>query len=210
MKTGREKPLEDYQYNFTDPESRIMHTGKKTFEQSYNAQAAVDMDTMLVVGRYVTDHGNDKMELGEIVQEADNEVYTPDVVCADAGFFCEEQVAAVEERDEQGKCGGPEVYCAVGRGSHHKSVQDIEKQEEPEPPAAGAGVKEQMAHKLKTKEGKGIYRKRKQTVEPVFGIIKAAMGFRQFLLRGLEKVNLEWELVTLAYYFKRLYALKTG
>ena len=67
-----------------------------------------------------------------------------------------------------------------------------------------------MAHKLKTKEGKGIYRKRKQTVEPVFGIIKAAMGFRQFLLRGLEKVNLEWELVTLAYDFKRLYALKTG
>ena len=89
-------------------------------------------------------------------------------------------------------------------------MRDIEKREEPEPPESGAGVKEVMAHKLKTKEGKEIYRKRKQTVEPVFGIIKAAMGFRQFLLRGLEKVNLEWELVTLAYDFKRLYALKTG
>jgi hypothetical protein len=89
-------------------------------------------------------------------------------------------------------------------------VRDIEKQEEPEPPAPEAGVKEVMANKLKTKEGKGIYRKRKQTVEPVLGIIKAAMGFRQFLLRGLEKGNLEGELVTLAYDFKRLYALKTG
>ena len=84
-----------------------MVTGKKRFEQCYNAQAAVDMDTMLVVGRYVTNHGNDKRELGEIVKEADSEVYSPDVVCADAGFFCEKEIAAVEERDEQGKCGGP-------------------------------------------------------------------------------------------------------
>jgi transposase len=208
--TGQGKPLEEYQYNFTDPESRIMLTGKKTFEQCYNAQAAVDMDTMLVVGRYVTDHGNDKKELGEIVREADTEVYTPERVCADAGFFSEEEIVAVEARNEEGECKGPEVYGAVERGSHHKSVRDIERQEEPEALGPGATVKEQMAHKLKTKEGKEIYRKRKQTVEPVFGIIKAAMGFRQFLLRGLEKVNLEWELVTLAYDFKRLYALKTG
>ena len=89
-------------------------------------------------------------------------------------------------------------------------MRDIEKQEEPEPPGPGATVKEQMAHKLKTKKGKETYRRRKQTVEPVFGIIKAAMGFRQFLLRGLEKASLEWELVTLAYDFKRLYGLKTG
>jgi hypothetical protein len=210
VKTAKPKPLEDYQYNFTDPESRIMLTGKKTFEQCYNAQAAVDMDTMLVVGRYVTDRGNDKRELGKIVQEADTDEYTPERVCADAGFFCEEEIAAVEKRNEEGECQGPEVYCAVGRGRHHQSVGDIEKQEDPEPPAPGATVKEQMAHKLKTTEGKGIYRKRKQTVEPAFGIIKAAMGFRQFLLRGLEKVNLEWALVTLAYDFKRLYALKTG
>jgi hypothetical protein len=67
-----------------------------------------------------------------------------------------------------------------------------------------------MANKLKTDKGKGIYKKRKETVEPVFGIIKAGMGFRQFLLRGLEKVNAEWELVTLAYDFKRLFALKMG
>ena len=137
-------------------------------------------------------------------------VYTPDVVCADAGFFCEEEIVAVEARDEQGKRGGPEVYCAVEKQSHHKSVRDIEKQEEPEPPGPGATVKEVMAHKLKTKKGKETYRRRKQTVEPVFGIIKAAMGFRQFLLRGLEKASLEWELVTLAYDFKRLYGLKTG
>jgi hypothetical protein len=99
--------------------------------------------------------------------------------------------------------------CGGERESSQKCT-GYRKQEEPEPAAAGATEKEVMAHKLKTKEGKEIYRKRKQTVEPVFGIIKAAMGFRQFLLRGLEKVNLEWEPVTLAYDFKRLYALKTG
>jgi hypothetical protein len=168
------------------------------------------MDTMLVVGRYVTDRGNDKRELEKIVREAATDEYTPERVCADAGYFCEKEIVAVEKRNEQGKRAGPEVYGAVGKGRHHQSVGDIEKQEEGEPPAPGATVKEQMAYKLKTKEGKAVYRKRKQTVEPVFGIIKAAMGFRQFLLRGLEKVNLEWELVTLAYDIKRLYALKTG
>jgi transposase len=205
-----EEVPEKSQYNFTDPESRIMLTGKKTFEQSYNAQAAVDVDTMLVVGRYVTDRGNDAKELGAIVREADTEVYRPETVCADGGFYSEQEIAAVEQRNEQGERGGPEVYCAVGKQSHHKSVKDIEKQQEPDAPEPGAAMKEQMAYKLKTKAGKEIYRKRKQTVEPVFGIIKAAMGFRQFLLRGLEKVNLEWELVTLGYNFKRLYALKTG
>jgi hypothetical protein len=115
VKPAKPKPLEEYQYNFTDPESRIMLTGKKTFEQCYNAQAAVDMDTMLVVGRYVTDHGNDKRELEKIVQEADTDEYTPERVCADAGFFCEEEIAAVEKRNEEGECQGPEVYCAVGQ-----------------------------------------------------------------------------------------------
>jgi hypothetical protein len=89
-------------------------------------------------------------------------------------------------------------------------VKDLEKREEEPEPAVGATVKEEMARRLKTEEGKKIYKKRKETVEPVFGIIKQAMGFRQFLLRGLEKVNLEWELVCLSYNMKRLFRLSQG
>jgi transposase len=209
--TTKEKPLEKYQYNFTDPESRIMKAGNgKHFEQSYNAQAAVDTETMLVVGEYVTNHGNDKQELEEIVESIDGKVYTAGTVSADTGYFSEEAVKAVEKRDEQGEAKGPLVYCAVEKQSHHRSVKDLEKREEPAGPKAGATVKEEMARRLKSAEGKKIYKKRKETVEPVFGIIKQAMGFRQFLLRGLEKVNLEWEIVCLGYNMKRLFRLSQG
>ncbi|MDR2070395.1 MAG: transposase, partial [Treponema sp.] len=208
---GREKPLEEYQYNFTDPESRIMKAGNgKHFEQSYNAQAAVDVGTMLVVGEYVTNHGNDKKELKEIAGSVEGEVYTAETVSADSGYFSEEAVKEVEQRDEQGKARGPEVYCAVEKQSHHRTVKDLEKQEEPAEAPAEATVKEEMARRLKTAEGKKVYKKRKETVEPVFGIIKQAMGFRQFLLRGLEKVNGEWELVCLGYNMKRLFRLSQG
>jgi hypothetical protein len=131
-------------------------------------------------------------------------------VSADSGFFSEEAVAEVDRRDEQGIAAGPIVYCAVEKQSHHRSVADLEQQEEPPEPAAGATVKEAMARRLKTAEGKRIYKKRKETVEPVFGIIKQAMGFRQFLLRGLEKVNLEWDLVCLGYNMKRIFRLSQG
>jgi transposase len=207
----KEKPLEEYQYNFTDPESRIMKAGNgRHFEQSYNAQAAVDTETMLVAGEYVTNHGNDKQEMGRIAGSIDGGVYTAETVSADAGYFSEDAVKEVEKRDEQGKAGGPLVYCAVGKQSHHRTVQDLEKQEEAPDVKAGGRVKEEMAGRLKSKEGKGIYKKRKETVEPVFGIIKQAMGFRQFLLRGLEKVNLEWDLVCLGYNLKRLFRLSQG
>jgi hypothetical protein len=207
----QEKPLEKYQYNFTDPESRIMKAGNGNhFEQSYNGQAAVDTETMLIVGEYVTDHGNDKKELGRIGGSVDEEVYKVETVSADTGYFSEEAVKEVEQRDEEGKAQGPEVYCAVEKQSHHRTVKDLEKREEGPEPAAGATVREKMARRLKTEEGKKIYKKRKETVEPVFGIIKQAMGFRQFLLRGLEKVNLEWELVCLSYNMKRLFRLSRG
>jgi transposase len=208
---GKEKPLEEYQYNFTDSESRIMKAGNgKHFEQSYNAQAAVDVGTMLVVGEYVTNHGNDKGELVPIVGSIDGEVYTAETVSADTGFFSEAAVKEVEQRDEKGEAKGPIVYCAVEKQSHHRTVKDLEKHEEPPEAGAKATVKEEMARRLKTKEGKELYKKRKETVEPVFGIIKGAMGFRQFLLRGLEKVNLEWEIVCLGYNLKRLFRLSQG
>ncbi len=93
---------------------------------------------------------------------------------------------------------------------HHRSVTDLEKQPEPEPPAAGASLSALMRHRLKTKIGKALYKLRQQTVEPVFGIIKSSMGFRQFLLRGLEKVSLEWHWVCLAYNFRRLHRMGVG
>jgi hypothetical protein len=148
--------------------------------------------------------------LVEIVNSVDKEVYTPESVSADTGFFSEEAVQAVEREDAEGKRQGPEVLCAVEKQNHHHSVKDLEKKDEGEPPPANAPVKEQIAHKLKTSRGKAIYKKRKETVEPVFGIIKSAMGFRQFLLRGLERVGIEWDLVTLAYDFKRLFSLSGG
>jgi len=103
---------------------------------------------------------------------------------------------------------GPTVYCAVERQFHHRSVADLERKLEPESPLETASMKEKMAHRVKTTEGRKHYKKRKETIEPAYGIIKAAMGFRQFLLRGLEKVQIEWDLVMLAYNFRRLYSLE--
>jgi hypothetical protein len=213
---GKEKPLEKYQYNFTDPESRIMKVGGgQHFEQSYNAQAAVDTEgSMLIVGGYVTDHGNDRLELVTIVGAVDEEVREVETVSADTGYFSEGAVKAVEKEgvNEEGKREreGPEVYCAVEKQSHHRSVQDLEQQAEPIEPAAEASEKEKMRHRLKSQKGKEVYDKRKETVEPVFGIIKSVMGFRHFMMRGLERVNTEWKLVTLAYDLKKLYNLSGG
>jgi hypothetical protein len=208
---GKKKGLDDYQLNFTDSESRIMKAGTgKTFEQSYNAEAAVDTEgSMLILGGYVTNHGNDKQELAPCVESVDKEIRRVNSVTSDTGFYGEEAVKAVEKPDENGKNTGPEVYCAVEKTGHHRSVEDLEKKTEPRL-KKGATAKEKMAHKLRTKVGKAIYKKRKETVEPVFGIIKGVMGFRQFMLRGLEKVNTEWTLVRAAYNFKKLHRLSYG
>jgi len=100
------------------------------------------------------------------------------------------------------------VYAAVERHSHHKTVADLLPRPEPVAPAAQASAQEKMAHRLQTPMGKSLYKLRKQTVEPVFGIIKEVMGFRRFRLRGRAKVSLEWTLVCLSYNLKRLFTLK--
>jgi transposase len=207
-----ETPPENYQYNFTDPESRIMKEGSgKHFEQDYNAQAAVDTKgSMLIVGGYVTNQGNDKKELVPVAGCVDKEIREVKTVAADSGYYSEEAVKEVEQVNEAGKRAGPEVYCAVEKGTHHKSVKDIEKKKNAGRPPAGQTKKQKMARKLKTKKGKAVYKKRKETVEPVFGIIKSVMGFRQFMLRGLEKVNTEWDLVMTSYNFKKLHKLIYG
>jgi len=206
------KKLEEYQHNFTDRDSRIMKAGNgKHFEQSYNAQAAVDTEgSMLVLGGYVTQHANDKQELELAVGSVQGEVRHVKTVSADSGFYSEEAVDAVERVNAEGKKEGPDVYCAVGKGKHGKSVDDLKEKPPTGRPPANMSKKEKMVRKLKTKKGKSVYKKRKETVEPVFGIIKSVMGFRQFLLRGIEHVNTEWSLVMVSYNFKRLHTLLGG
>lgn len=203
------EPEPKAQYNFTDPDSRIMKAGSGgQFEQAYNAQAAVD-ENMLIVGAQLSQAPNDKEQLvptlAAVVPELKNEIQA---VLVDSGFYSEAAVRAVEQLPD-GTASGVTVYAAVERIAHHRTVEDLmaEKQE-PAALAESASAKEQMAHRLKSRTGRQLYKLRKQTVEPVFGIIKEAMGFRRFRLRGRKKVSLEWTLVCLSYNLKRLFALK--
>jgi hypothetical protein len=206
------KTLDEYQYNFTDSDSRIMKSGSgKHFEQSYNVQLAVDTEgSMLILGGYVTQHVNDKQELLPIVSSVSAEVRDVKSASADSGYYSEEAVAAVQKVNGEGKLEGPEVYCAVEKSRHGRTVEDLKKKSPMGRPPANMTKKEKMIRKLRTKKGKQIYKKRKETVEPVFGIIKHVIGFRQFMLRGIEKVNTEWSLVKVAYNFKRLHRLLAG
>ena len=206
-KPPSQSPPDKSQFNFTDDQSGIMKAGNsKHFEQAYNAQASVDTEgSMLILGQYVTNHANDRQELIPGYDCINRKVREVTEICADTGYFGE---AAVLKVENEGK--GPTVYCAVEKQSHHRSVKDLEKKPEPLPPEADASVKEQMRYRLKTEKGRQKYKERKQTVEPVFGIIKSVLGFRQFLMRGLEKVEIEWDLVTPAYNMKRIYKLSLG
>jgi transposase len=198
------------QYNFTDPESRIMKAGNGNhFEQSYNAQAVVEVESRLILGARVSQSPNDKQELVPTLAVIPTEVGSVVAALVDSGFFSEKAVQQIERADE-GAPTGTIVYAAVEKTGHHRSVADLEAKSEPESPAADARVPELMRHRLKTTAGKGLYKLRQQTVEPVFGIIKAVLGFRQFRLRGQAKVSLEWTLVCLAYNLKRLHRLGAG
>lgn len=201
-----ESPPDKSQFNFTDSESRIMKAGSgEHVEQAFNAQAAIDTEgSMLILGQYVTNHANDKRELVPAVACVDAQVRQPSTVCADTGYFSEEAVNAIEGTER-----APTVYCAIERQSHHRTVADLERKPLPEVPAETATIKEKMEHRLKTPEGHGQYKKRKETIEPAFGIIKSRLGFRQFLMRGIEKVGIEWNLVTLAYNMKRLHRMES-
>lgn len=187
------------QYNFTDPDSRIMKNGNNAgVEQSYNAQAAVEQETMLIVGNTLSNHPNDYQEALPTVDAIPDELGTPQAAALDNGYFSVTNIAGFEER-------GIDPYIATGREPHHQSWTAFF-QDNPEPPQdASPTVK--MAYKLKTEIGQAIYRVRKSTVEPVIGIIKEVLGFRQFSLRGLEKAAGEWMLVCLAFNLKRLHVL---
>ena len=207
-KTPSEAPEPKAQYNFTDPESRIMKAGNgHHFEQAYNAQAVVD-EAMLIVGQRVSTAPNDKQELAATVAAISPGVMDEvKAVLSDSGFYSEAAVQAVEQKSD-GSPSGWTVYAAVEKQTHHKSVAELLPQPEPAALPENASAKEKMAHRLKTATGKALYKLRKQTVEPVFGIIKEVVGFRRFLLRGREKVSLEWLLVCVSYNLKRLFTLK--
>ena len=172
------------------------------FEQSYNAQAAVDTEgSMMILGCRVTCNPNDKQELQPTVDSVDGDVREISHVLADTGYMSERQIEAVEADK------GPTAYVATKGGRHGRTVADLERRPDPPPPPAGAPTVEVMKHRMQTREGRQRYRLRKQTVEPVFGIIKHVMGFRQFHLRGHPKADLEWCVVCLGYNIRRLFRL---
>ncbi len=189
------------QINLTDEESRIMPAGGKSFQQAYNVQAGVDTGTMLVVTETVTTHANDKQEV-EPALKALEELAEPlgpvGGLLADNGYYSEANVKACA-------AAGVTPYIAMGRERHHPPVE--QRWTEPPPLSSDAGPIEAMAHRLSTREGRAIYAQRKSTVEPVFGIIKSVLGFRQFHLRGLDDVSGEWTLVSMAWNLKRLFNL---
>jgi transposase len=194
-------PKSKDQVNLTDSDSRIMPSQGGGFEQAYNGQAAVDVDSMLIVENHITQQSNDKLEVSPAVEKFSHlpdKLGTVDKLLADAGYFSTDNVEECETNDIV-------PYIAAERQRHNAPPQD--RFTEPESLTGPAAPVTEMKHRLKTIAGKAVYAKRKSTVEPVFGIIKAAMGFRHFLLRGLDRVAGEWELVCIAYNIKRLYAL---
>ena len=196
-------PKDKDQYNFTDPESRIMKNATNSgFDQHYNVQVVVDHASRLVVGNWLCDHTNDKQAALPTIDAVPSAVGQPKKVNLDTGYFSESNVAGLEAR-------GIDPYIATGRSPHHQGWRAFFL-DSPDPPLDEASLKEQMAYKLRTAIGKAIYRLRKSTVEPVIGIIKETMGFRQFSLRGLLAVTGEWTLVCLAYNLKRLHTLQVG
>ena len=194
-------PTEKDQVNLNDSESRIMPTSGGGFEQAYNAQAGVDTETLLIVTTHVSQAPNDKQELEPALTNLKHLPQTLGTVTdllADNGYFSENNVRLCEENKVAS-------YIAVKRDSHHPQL--MERFEDPGPLPDEANALDTMKHRLKTKSGKALYAMRKSTIEPVFGIIKSVMGFRQFLLRGLDAVKGEWDLVCIAFNLKRLYAL---
>jgi transposase len=193
-------PEEKEQHNFTDADSRIMKSNGG-FEQCFNAQAAVDVEDMLIVGTSLSNNAADSPSLRDTLESIEvNTNDRPGAAVADAGYMSEENVSDCAER-------GIDPYFAVGRDKHNMPLQQRLGSKARTPKGLSRARKD-MWKKVHHEFGKEIYRIRKSTVEPVFGIIKEVMGFRRFMLRGMEKVTGEWDLVCLAYDIRRLYSIK--
>jgi transposase len=193
-------PHDTDQYNFTDPDSRMMkNSTNQGFDQHYNVQAVVDHVSLLVVATALSNHPNDKREAESALAALPAELGQPAAAALDNGYWSPATLQALDVR-------GIDAYIATGREPHHTSWQAFFAQA-PAPPPDDASPKVKMAYKLKTEIGQAIYRLRKCTVEPVIGIIKEVLGFRQFSLRGLVAVAGEWCLVCLAFNLKRMHML---
>lgn len=188
-------PMDRAQRNFTDPESRIMVGGDKAFIQGYNAQAAVDEASQVIVAADVSNKSVDKRHVKPMMEEViEINGGIPAEVSADAGFFSTDNVEWLKEM-------GIEAYISPDKLRHNERVEPAPRGRIPK----GLSAIERMRRKLKTKHGRKRYALRKQTVEPVFGQIKGARGFRQFLMRGLGKVKAEWSLICTAHNVLKLY-----
>jgi transposase len=196
-------PKDGDQYNFTDPHSRIMKNSRdEGFSQQYNGQVAVSEASRFIVGFSLSNHANDQHEVAPTLASIPEELGEVSAAALDTGFFSEANIKALEAEKI-------EPYIATGRDPHNRGWRAYFAEAGDAPPT-DASAKEKMAYKLRTALGKAIYRRRKCTVEPVIGILKEAMGFRQFSLRGQENVTGEWCLVCLAYNLRRLHVLQGG
>src|ERR1700689_1399429 len=195
------KPQEKDQYNFTDPESRIM-PGADGIVQGYNAQAAGEPTFLLIVGQTVTEASNDKRQLKPMVELIEQQSgQRPNEILADNGYCSEENLEFLASTDQP----GPKIEGVIATGKQKHGEHRLPAKRGPLP--RGATAVDRMKRKLQTKVGKAVYAARKCVVEPVFGQIKQARGFRQFLLRGKEKVKGEWALVCLTHKILRLQAI---
>jgi len=203
-KEPTESPSSSDQVNLTDPESRIMPKPGGWFEQSYNTQASVDADSMLILGNHVSQNPNDKKELEPALNELDDlpdSVGKIERVAADNGYKSEGNLKLAKKRNV-------EIYVPSGRQKHNQKLDDMFSPEPTSP--KNPTLSEALEYRMKTKAGKAFYAVRKSTIEPVFGIIKEVMGFKKFSLRGIESVTGEWNLVCIAYNIKRLRVLNLG
>jgi transposase len=194
---------ESDQINLTDEDSRIMKVAGGGFDQCYNAQAVVAAGSLLVVANAVTQAGNDKQQLVPMIEKLKalpKALGRTQRLLADNGYFSQANV-------EQCAAAKIEPLIALGRTRHHVSWKQ-RFASAPKSPPASATAMQKMAYRLKTPQGRKLYALRKQTPEPVFGIIKSVMGYRQTLLRGLENVKGEWNLVTMSWNIKRMFALQ--
>ena len=190
------------QINLTDEDSRIMPVAGGGFDQCYNAQAAVATGSMLIVANNLTQAANDKQQLAPMIDKLKalpGKLGRVRRALADNGYLSEANV-------EYCAAAKIEPLIAMKRERHNASWRERFAEDPTAPPDSASAVCK-MAYRLKTKQGKKLYALRKQTPEPVFGIIKSVMGFRQFLLRGFESAKGEWNLVTMSWNIRRMFAL---
>ncbi len=192
-------PKPKAQYNFTDPESKIMKVSNKGFDQCGNAQAVAN-EEQIIIAADVTPHANDKRQVVPMVEQSQENLQAAGVdekigaFDADAGYFSEENVAHLEDQEM-------DPHIATERLKHHEKIPLVPKGRPPKDLTA----KQRMARKLRTKKGRETYAKRKGMIEPVFGQIKQARGFRQFLMRGMENMRGEWSLVCMTHNLLKLF-----